>query len=298
MKTTTMFTRRVLPLTAAAAAILLIAACGNANDHDSAHSSGTAATSAASGHGGHSAPSADGAAADGLASSASGLTLSPASTSVAPGQDTAWQFTITGADGKPVTQFHPEQTQLMHLYVIRDDLTGFQHLHPTLGANGTWTAPFKALQPGKHRVYTQFTANGSDGKPVTPVLSVPVNATGIGTPVTLPTPANSTTVDGYTIALEGKPVAGKESHLALTITRDGKPVTDLEPYLESYAHVTALHAGDLAFAHLHPHGKAAAGPGGPKLELAATLPKPGDWRLYVQFQTGGTLHTAAITVRV
>ena len=26
------------------------------------------------------------------------------------------------------------------------------------------------------------------------------------------------------------------------------------PYLDTYAHLTAFHEGDLAFAHLHPHG--------------------------------------------
>ena len=32
------------------------------------------------------------------------------------------------------------------------------------------------------------------------------------------------------------------------------PVTDLQPCLDTYAQLTAFHGGDLAFAHLHPHG--------------------------------------------
>jgi hypothetical protein len=28
------------------------------------------------------------------------------------------------------------------------------------------------------------------------------------------------------------------------------------------------------------------------------LPKPGNWRLFLQFQTGGVLHTAAVTIAV
>jgi hypothetical protein len=47
------------------------------------------------------------------------------------------------------------------------------------------------------------------------------------------------------------------------------------------------------------YGRAAAtGDGGPKLSFDASLPKAGDWRLYVQFQTAGVLHTAAITLTV
>jgi hypothetical protein len=82
------------------------------------------------------------------------------------------------------------------------------------------------------------------------------------------------------------------SPFTVTITRDGQPA-DLQPYLDAYAHLTAIHAGDLAFAHLHPH---AGGPGRP-LSFEAMLPSPGQWRLFLQFQTPGTLHTIAVTVR-
>ena len=29
----------------------------------------------------------------------------------------------------------------MHLIVVRRDLSGFQHVHPDLAADGTWTMP-------------------------------------------------------------------------------------------------------------------------------------------------------------
>ena len=73
-------------------------------------------------------------------------------------------------------------------------------------------------------------------------------------------------------------------------------VTDLQPYLGTYAHVTAMHQGDLAFAHLHPEGTVSGDHGGPTLNVHAQLPAPGNWRLFIQFQTGGVLHTAPITI--
>lgn len=84
----------------------------------------------------------------------------------------------------------------------------------------------------------------------------------------------------------------------VTISKGGTPVTDLQPYLATYAHLTAFHDGDMAFAHLHPQGEATGGNGGPTLTFQAMLPKAGDRRLFIQFQTGGTLHTAAITITV
>jgi hypothetical protein len=93
-------------------------------------------------------------------------------------------------------------------------------------------------------------------------------------------------------------MAGMEHPLTVTVSRDGKPVTDLQPYLDSYAHLTAFHAGDLAFAHLHPAGAVDGDRGGPTMTFHAELPRSGDWRLFLQFQTAGRLHTAALTLAV
>ncbi|MEK8109242.1 hypothetical protein NKG94_40115 [Micromonospora sp. M12] len=36
----------------------------------------------------------------------------------------------------------------MHLIVVRRDLTGYQHLHPTMAKDGTWSVPLTLAQPG------------------------------------------------------------------------------------------------------------------------------------------------------
>ncbi|WP_371498394.1 FixH family protein [Kitasatospora sp. NBC_00374] len=211
----------------------------------------------------------------------------------APTAPADYRFRITGPDGKVVTAFVPEQTKQLHFYAIRSDLTGFQHLHPALAPDGTWTAPLTPLEPGDWRLYTSFTPDSGPGKGAALVLSRAVTVPGGTTAAALPAAATSTTVDGYTVAVQHTPKTGA---LKLTVTRDGRPVTDLEPYLESFGHLTAFHAGDQAFAHLHPEGGVATGHGGPDLRFHAELPAAGDWRLFVQFQTGGTLHTAALTI--
>ncbi|MGW4391779.1 hypothetical protein [Streptomyces sp. NPDC004685] len=68
--------------------------------------------------------------------------------------------------------------------------------------------------------------------------------------------------------------------------------------LDTYAHLTPFHEGDAAFAHLHPTTKVSGDNGGPDLSFHAELPTSGNWRLFLQFQTGGKLHTAALTPRV
>jgi hypothetical protein len=219
---------------------------------------------------------------DGLAATSDGYTFQPASTTVS----SSFQFRIVGPDGKAVTAFDTEQTKLMHFYLVRSDLTGFQHVHPTMAADGTWTAPLAAAASGTYRAYTQFVVKGTDE-----VLSQPVTVPGDDTKAALAAPSATTSVDGYTLTIGGQPMAGMSHELTVTITKDGQPVTDLQPYLDTDAHLTAFHATDGAFAHLHPQGKTGA-----KLTFEAMLPKAGDWRLFIQFQTDGVLHTAPITI--
>jgi hypothetical protein len=231
---------------------------------------------------------------DGLSATVSGFTFVPSAKSVAADKPAAFAFQIRGGDGRPVTAFAEDQTKLMHFYLVRSDLTGFQHVHPTMAGDGTWTAPVAALQPGSYRAYASFIAKDATGKQTPLVLSEPVTVPGSAATTPLPPAATSTRVDGYTLTVNG---SGTHT-LTVTVARGGSPVTDLQPYLDTYAHLTAFHQGDLAFAHLHPQGSVNGDHGGPTLTFEAMLPKAGNWRLFVQFQTGGTLHTAAITLTV
>ncbi|MFC1437018.1 hypothetical protein ABUW04_02015 [Streptacidiphilus sp. N1-10] len=288
--------RTAVAALAASALAVTLAACGSSSGDGSAMPGmpGMTTTSAM--------PSMDGmgamASGDGLAATSGGYTLASATATLPAGQVSDYRFTITGPDGKPVTGFTVDQTKKLHFYAIRSDLTGFQHVHPTMAADGTWTAPLAALTAGTWRLFATFTPDSGSGRGTDFVLSRTVTVPGRPVDTALPAASTSTTVDGYTVTLTGELMAGMAHPLTVTITRDGKPVTDLEPYLDTYAHLTAFHQGDGAFAHLHPTTAATGAHGGPALSFHAELAKSGDWRLFLQFQTAGTLHTAAITVHV
>lgn len=232
----------------------------------------------------------------GLSTTVNGYTLSTGHITAMAGMTMPVTFTIT-KNGKTVTQFDTEQTKLMHFYLIRSDLTGFQHLHPTLAADGTWSVTPASIVAGTYRFFVQFVphADAADGALV---LSRTFAVAGADATTSAPLPAASTTttVDGYAVKVAGNAMAGHEVPLTITITRNGTPVTDLQPYLDTYAHVTAIHARDLAFAHLHPLGTVKGDHGGPTLTVNADLGESGDYRLFIQFQTAGVLHTASLTV--
>ncbi|GAA4834681.1 hypothetical protein [Kitasatospora terrestris] len=300
---TTRLSRRTLALAGAALLTTVLTACGSGTDHDMPgmnHDGASPSASASAGHAmpgmDHGAPVADGAGAP--ADNRSGYRFDAAAATLPAGQPTDYRFSITGPDGKPVTAFAVEQTKQMHFYAIRSDLTGFQHLHPTMAPDGTWTAPLAALTSGSWRTYASFTPDTGDGKGTALVLSRTVDVDGRADAAPLPAAATTTQVDGYTVTLQGAPMATMAHPVTVTVTKDGKPVTDLQPYLDTYAHLTAFHEGDMAFAHLHPASAAAGGRGGPELAFHAEFPQAGNWRLFLQFQTAGQLHTAALTLKV
>ncbi|SCG58363.1 hypothetical protein [Micromonospora humi] len=225
----------------------------------------------------------------GLLVSERGYTFQPVA---APAGEFA--FRITGPDGRPVTRYEVAHDKRMHLIVARRDLSGFRHVHPELADDGTWRVASPLAGPGVWRAFADFTPTGGEAL----TLGVDVTVPGTLTARPLPAPATSTTVDGYTVTLAGAPEPGRTSRLTLTVSRDGRPVTDLSPYLGAYGHLVALRQGDLAYLHVHPEGEPGDGrtPAGPAVTFAAEVPSAGAYRLYLDFRHGDTVHTAEFTV--
>lgn len=230
----------------------------------------------------------------GLLISQDGYRLQLTSDDATAGQPEEFTFRILGPDGAPVTEFSPTHDKRMHLILARRDLSGFQHVHPTMDTDGTWRIPVTFAAAGDHRAFADFAPQGSQDA-IT--LGADVAVAGNYMPVALPAPARTATVDGYTVGLAGDLVPGRTSKLTLTVSRDGRPVTDLQPYLAAYGHLVALRDGDLAYLHVHPDSTPGDGrtEPGPQITFFAGVPSAGDYRLYLDFQHESTVRTAEFT---
>jgi hypothetical protein len=179
----------------------------------------------------------------------------------------------------------------MHLIVVRRDMTGFQHLHPTMRADGTWATPLAVGEPGSYRVFADF-ARGGESQ----TLAGDLNVDGPVDWRELPAPREvARTGDGYEVHVSGGgSTAGGEGELAFTVTRHGTEV-DVEEYLGADGHLVALREGDLAFLHVHPMEGNAAGKG---IRFMTEFPSAGSYRLFLQFKHKGRVHMAAFTREV
>ena len=67
-----------------------------------------------------------------------------------------------------------------------------------------------------------------------------------------------------------------------------------QTYVGRRGHLVALHAGDLAYSHVHPEPTGRTG----EIVFHSALPVAGSYRLFLKFKRDGVVHTAPFTVEV
>lgn len=262
-----------------------------AEDH-AAMAAPTASASAA--HGEHATEQVQEDTPGGLQVSENGYTLNPITTTIKPGEPADFRFAVTGPDGRPVTGYEVEHDKKLHLIVASRDLTTFQHVHPEMAPDGVWSVKLTLPKAGPYRAFADFAPTG--GSALT--LGADLSVAGDYQPEALPKQSRTATVDGYEVTIDGELTPGRSSKLTLKVAKDGKPVTDLQPYLGAYGHLVALRAGDLAYLHVHPDGAPGDGKteAGPEIVFYAEVPSTGDYRLFLDFQHEGEVRTADFTL--
>lgn len=192
-------------------------------------------------------------------------------------------FTLVDHDGEPLTSYDVAHGKQLHLILARFDLGGYRHVHPELDEEtGRWSVPVD-LEDGSWRAYADFAPAGEEGTLAEADLTV---GTGAATEPLGPD-TDTATVDGYEVHLTR---AG--SAATLHVTKDGREVTDLQPYLGAFGHLVAIRAEDLGYLHVHPED----GPSGPEIGFHAEFTEPGRYRLFLDFKHEGEVRTAVFTI--
>lgn len=298
-----------VPVAVLAAVALMVTSCaGSGKDQATTAPTGpsTAATSPSGQHGAAGDESHEhdgaghqhGASGGGLTPVQDGFRLATQQTPTAAGRQSELSFRISGPSGAPQTRFEEVHEKLMHVFVVRQDLSDFHHIHPTMAPDGTWSVPLTLRRPGPYRLVTDFVAVDDQNQPHPLVLGTDFELAGPYSPEPLPTPTREASVGGYAVHVDGDLVAGQTSMMAVRIIQGGAPVTDMKPYLGAMAHVAAFHEGDLEVVHMHPQEASSDGASPSDLMVHADFPVAGLYRMYIQFQTGDQLTTAPITVAV
>lgn len=238
----------------------------------------------------------------------------------------------TGAQAKQFALMHD---RLFHLFVISQDMTHFQHIHPDAHPDGSFTVETILPAPGHYKIYSDIypiegtpqvlqrdlvtagykgdlLASEASLKPDTSLAKVVegIKVTkedapklGVDLNTLAPGPINPTKIE---LQLEpAEIIAGKPVQLKyhLTDARTGEPVRDLLPYLAAWGHTLILSEDQTDYVHSHPEQTVPETSGqekprgGPDVTFEALLPRPGVYRIWTQFLRGDTLATVSFTVR-
>ena len=236
--------------------------------------------------------------------------------------------------GQQVKQFQVMHDKLFHLFIISQDMTRFQHIHPTFQSDGSFTIETELPDPGNYKVYCDLYP--LDGVPqviqrnlttagYTPDLQrssarlVPdATLTKVGELVKVrPESAEKLGVDlsqlpagavnSIKVNLKLEPseiIAGRPVTLKYNLTdaKTGEAVRDLAPYLSAWGHTLILSEDQSDYVHSHPVETVPADVeraklrGGPMVTFEALFPRPGNYRIWTQFLRSNAIITVSFNV--
>ncbi len=226
---------------------------------------------------------------------------------LSPNVPTALQFIIHDAsNGLPTLLYSRVYEKLMHLIIVDESLTYFEHIHPEQNMN-IFTITTTFPENGRYHLYTDFQPLGAIEQQMGFTLTVGEE----GNKKPLTTEKYSDEVDGYIVALQKDEFRAKELSLGnkkivFTIKdKNENPITSLKPYLASFGHLVMINTSTYDYLHVHPFSliapqkEATSGPTVEFLPLGLYGPiKPGIYRVFAQFNPDNKLITTDFTIRV
>jgi heavy metal-binding protein len=206
-----------------------------------------------------------------------------------------------------VRSFATVHEKQFHLFVVSHDLTHYDHVHPEMQPDGSWTIDVELPRSGYYKLITDFLPIGGTPQIVPRLLATADAGDLTSAHAKLSNEALEKTAGSLRVALslpDDGLVAGRDEalHYHVVDAADGRPVTDLEPYLAAFGHTLILSEDTLEYVHAHPVEQlpesVATATGGPDLTFKALMPKAGRYRLWTQLKRRGVVTTVPFTVTV
>ena len=202
------------------------------------------------------------------------------------------------SDGSLVRNFEVVHEKPFHLFVVGRDLTFFRHLHPEPQPDGSLEVR-EEIPPGEYLVAADFLPSGGSPQLLQRVIDYGGNSPG-RRKADLSTPGSAGNAYDVVTNVRIQPLspnlpAGQTTafHVMLSRTEDGRPLVNLEPYLGAGGHLLAVSEDLTEVVHAHASLDDLAGS---LLTFEMTLPKPGAYVVWVQFQRFGETLTARLAV--
>jgi hypothetical protein len=217
---------------------------------------------------------------------------------VKPNEDIRLQVSVADPDtSKPVKDFEVMHEKLYHLFLVSQDMQFFVHTHPVKQPDGSFTLDTKFPHPGMYRVLSDFYPKG--GTPQLIARTVMVEGPGFKlTPAKLTADVEPKQTDNLHVELvmdPPQPLATFKTIMFFKLT----PNEGIEEYIGAWAHMMAASSDLIDMIHTHPIYVTDPEEGAYKqIQMNMIFPRPGIYRVWIQFQRHGIVNTAAFNIPV
>jgi hypothetical protein len=186
-----------------------------------------------------------------------------------------------------VEKFLVVHEKLFHAFVVSRDLQFFVHDHP-MWRDGAFHYDMSFPRPGMYRVLSDFYPEAASPQLITDTVFVAGTESAV-TPLTRDYSTKVTeNLEVEFSTAPDQPVAG-----VTTVMRfDVEPGDGLQKYLGAWGHLLAASSDLIDMIHTHP----TVADGSPHMQFNLVFPRPGMYRVCVQFQRNGIVNTAHFDV--
>lgn len=199
----------------------------------------------------------------------------------------------------PVSQFQLVHEKLLHLIVLRSDLTDYQHLHPILRGDQfikTLTLP----EEGEYMLFAEYQPKGQLAQESEVKLTT---KNGKFIPAKLTVSPLSQQFGQYRVDMRPEGIAaGRDANITFVISdaRTRQQITDLEPYLGAFGHLVVVSEDGKTYLHVHPSLNVfdSRQRGGPEIVFQTQFAKAGKYKIFLQFQHRGKVQLAEFVIDV
>lgn len=193
--------------------------------------------------------------------------------------DSTWLERNRGNSWSPLLEDHGK---LMHLFLVREDMGVFAHLHPETRDSVAFPATLPPLPAGRYRVFSDIVHESGFTHTLVNSIEIPelpALPTTVGDPddswFAGPVAANGRAVLDIGLTMEWERgsdlVAGRPASLKFLVKNaDGTPAT-LSPYMGMAGHAVVQRDDGSVFVHLHPNGTISMAS-----QMAFAMRQPGD----------------------
>jgi hypothetical protein len=217
---------------------------------------------------------------------------------LAPDQETELTFRVNDPKtGKIVRDFEMVHDRIFHLFIVSQDTTFFAHEHPEQLPDGSFRFRVRLPKAAEYRLLCDFYPKSGTPQLIANTLIVPGKDFKLSPPQLQPQmePQQAANLSAELVTEPAEPVAGAQTLMFFRL----KPNDGLEQYLSAWGHMMAASSDLIDMIHTHPiYVTDPEGGAYKQIQFNLIFPRPGVYRLWVQFQRKGVVNTVVFNVPV